>query len=325
MADETTRRAFLRALGLTLGGVLVDGACAPGAGTTRHADSGADSSAGAAASRGTDSSRSTAAGPGTRSIGLQLYTVRTLMEKDVEGTLAKVAEIGYREVEFAGYYDRDPKKLRATLDRLQLTAPSAHHPLEALRSNLAGVLDAAQTLGHRYIVCPWIAEPERTLAGYHKIAGEFNQWGKACQDRGLRFAYHNHDFEFKPTDGKVPYDVLLAEADPKLVAMELDLFWVTAGGQDPLAYFEKHPGRFPLWHVKDMRKAARSTAVAGTVNGAGIVPVGEGDIDFGRIFAHAQQAGLDHFFVEHDSAAEWPGGALASVQASYTNLRRLVA
>jgi len=301
---DVNRRDFLRAGGVALGGVLA-AACGRGVGSSGRADSPAQAPA--------DSARAAAGpAPSGRAIGLQLYTLRTLMERDVEGTLAKVAEIGYREMEFAGYFGRDPKQLRAMLDRLRLTAPSTHRSLEDLRKNLSGELAAAEALGSQYVVCPFIPEQERTLAGYRRIIGEFNQWARACRERGLRFAYHNHDFEFKPTDGKIPYDVLLAETDPQTVEMELDLFWITKTGHDPLAYFERHPGRFPLWHVKDGR---------GPQGAQEIVAVGEGNIDFRHIFAQAQQAGLTHFFVEQDNAVD-AADPLAKVRTSFDNLRR---
>jgi sugar phosphate isomerase/epimerase len=302
---DVTRRDFLRTGGVALGGVLAV-ACGGRAGSGERADSLAQAPA--------DSGAGAAPAATGRAIGLQLYTVRTLMERDVEGTLAKLAEIGYRELEFAGYFGRDPKQLRATLDRLRVTAPSTHRSLDDLRKNLAGELAAAQALGCQYVVCPFIPEQQRTLADYRRIAGEFNRWGKACRERDLRFAYHNHDFEFKQTDGQIPYDVLLAETDPQTVEMELDLYWITKAGHDPLAYFDRHRGRFPLWHVKDGR---------GPQGAQEIVEVGEGDIDFRRIFAQAQQAGLTHFFVEQDNAVD-AADPLAKARTSFDNLRKVV-
>lgn len=302
MKDHTTRRDFLRVATVAVGGALVGvaGACR---GTPETRD---------AATSGSGDTSGTGASPSARAIGLQLYTVRSLMQDDLEGTLASVAEIGYREVEFAGYFDRDPRALRATLDGLNLAAPATHLSLDVLRGNLAGALDTAEILGHRWIVCPWVPESERTLAAYRALAAEFNRWGAACRERGMRFGYHNHDFELARVEGIVPLDLLLTETDPANVAIELDLFWVTMGGGDPLAYFARHPGRFPLWHVKDMRGIASEREM---------VAVGEGEIDFGAMFARAEQAGLEHFFVEHDR----PADPLASVRASHEHLRQLLA
>ncbi len=240
-------------------------------------------------------------------IGVQLYTVRKLMQADFAGTLEQVAAIGYKEVEFAGYFDNDPETVRTLLDRLGLTAPAAHVPIDLLRKDLPGVIETARIIGHHYVVCPWLAPEERVPKTYRENAAFFNRVGEACRKAGLVFAYHNHDFEFEPMEGRMPYDLLLEETDSDLVKMELDLFWITRGGQDPLAYFKRYPGRFSLCHVKDMGEGGK------------MVAVGQGHIDFAKIFAQASEAGLQHYFVEHDN----PDDALASIRASYTYLSGL--
>jgi sugar phosphate isomerase/epimerase len=241
-------------------------------------------------------------------IGLQLYTVRREMAQDFEGTLAKVAGVGYREVEFAGYFNRTPAQVRETLKRLNLTSPAAHIPIRSLRENLAEVIANAKTIGHHFVVCPYLdASERRSLGDYKRHAELFNRAGEACRQAGLEFGYHNHDFEFKAIDGQVPYDLLLAETDPKLVKMELDLYWISFAGQDPLAYFSRQPGRFPLVHVKDMARTPQRAAVE----------VGAGQIDFKRIFAAARQAGIGHFFVEQDEAA----APLQSIETSFNYLK----
>jgi sugar phosphate isomerase/epimerase len=241
-------------------------------------------------------------------IGLQLYTVRDLMQKSVENTLRQVAAIGYREVEFAGLFDKSPKNVAKWLKANKLTSPSSHIPLERLKSNLQGVVDECQTLGNSYIVCPYVDERIRKSADdWRKIAADLNRIGESLNRVGLKFAYHNHDFEFKPLGNEIGYDILLGQCDPKYVKMEMDLFWITKGGKDPLAYFAKWPGRFPLVHVKDM-------------SGAGaMVNVGEGRIDWNRIFAKRREAGIEHFFVEHDQ----PKSPLEDIKVSYTYLARL--
>ena len=240
-------------------------------------------------------------------IGLQLYTVRGHMENDFEGTIRRVASLGYTEVEFAGYFDRDPADIRALLNEVGLVAPAAHVPIEVLRDDLAGVLESASALGHGYIVCPWLAPEERSLEHYRQHAALFNEVGAAAREAGVQFAYHNHEFEFEDTDGVIPYDLLLAETDPDLVKMELDLYWIRVGGKDTLAYFALHPGRFPLCHVKDM-------AADGS-----ITSVGAGEIEFGPIFAASEGAGLVHYFVEHDH----PEDAFASVTSAMAHLTNL--
>ena len=240
-------------------------------------------------------------------IGVQLYTVRSILQKDFEGGVEQVAAIGYDEVEFAGYYDHSPAEVKALLDRVGMTAPSVHVGIGLLSDDLDAVVEAAQIIGHQYIVCPWVAPDQRTLDHYKQHAALFNKVGETCKAAGIQFAYHNHDFEFILTDGQVPYDLLLAETDAALVEMELDLYWIKKGGHDATAYFNAHPGRFTLCHVKDM-SADES-----------IVPVGTGAIDFGSIFAQSEQAGLKHYFVEHDH----PNDPMQSITASYAHLKEL--
>jgi sugar phosphate isomerase/epimerase len=241
-------------------------------------------------------------------IGVQLYTVRSEMARGVEAALERVAGIGYREVEFAGYFDRTPEQIKAAVEAAGLTAPASHVEWERLESGWAQTLDEAARAGHDSVIVPFLPEERRrTLDDYRRWAALFNDAGRAARAAGLRYAYHNHDFEFAPVDGTVPFDILVADTDPDLVAFELDLFWIVQGGQDPLAYVNRYPGRFQLVHVKDMDATGR------------MVDVGAGRIDFAAIFARSGEAGIRHYFVEHDE----PGDPFASVQASYEYLRQL--
>jgi sugar phosphate isomerase/epimerase len=244
-------------------------------------------------------------------IGVQLYTVRSLMEQSVEDTLRQVAAIGYKEVEFAGYFNRDAKALRATLDSWGLSAPAAHVPLEDLSSDRADrVLDDAATLGHRYLIVPWLApEVRRTADDWKRMAQRFNSIGGAVRARGMQFAYHNHEFEFVPVDGQVPMDILLEQSDPGLVKVELDLYWITRAGASISAYFTRWPGRFPTVHVKDSAGAPQHE----------MRDVGSGSIPFGDIFSQRKQAGIQHFFVEHDN----PPQPMETLRNSYTHLNTL--
>ncbi len=243
-------------------------------------------------------------------IGLQLYTVRQAMAQDFEGTLSRVAAIGYREVEFAGYFNRAPKAVRAALDAAGLDSPSAHIGMELLQNQWPQTLEAAHVIGHRYLVIAWIPEEERkTINGYKTVADLFNRAAAEARKTGIQFAYHNHEFEFAPMGGRIPYDVLLEETDRDLVQLEMDLFWITHGGGKPLDYFARYPGRFPMVHVKDMD---------GTPKHA-MVDVGRGVIDFKRIFRQRQQAGIQYFFVEHDQ----PPSPFDSIRASYAYLKQL--
>jgi len=275
------------------------------------------STLGVAACNGTpDAAERDAAGAATDrrpfAMGVQLYTLRTLLDEDVPGTLAALGAIGYEEVETAGYHGLSPADFRAALDAAGLRAPAGHRQLDQLTPDaLPQTLDEAQALGYEYVVCPWIQEANRqTLDDYRALADTFNAIGSRCAEAGLQFAFHNHDFEFEAIDGTVPYDVLLERTDPALVGYELDLFWVVAAGFDPVTYLEAHPGRFPLYHVKDYAPD----------NDPSMVAVGAGTIPFADIFEAAQAQGpIAHAFVEHDN----PSDPLTSVTDSYTYLSTL--
>lgn len=242
-------------------------------------------------------------------VGVQLYTVRDQMKENFEGTLARVAEIGYKEVEFAGYFGHTPADVKAMLDRHGLTSPSVHNG--AIEPDAwKAALDAAHVIGHQYIVLPWIPQERRmTLDGWKQVAQEMNRLAEAAHAAGVQFAYHNHDFEFPKMDGQVPYDVLLQNTDPKLVQLEIDLYWITKAGQDPLTYFARWPGRIPMVHVKDSAGPPEHK----------MVDVGQGKIDWKGIFAHKDLAGIRHFFVEHDQ----PPQPFDDIAASYRYLSQL--
>ena len=261
-------------------------------------------------------------------IGLQLYTVRELMKTDFEGTIAKVAQIGYREVEFGGYFDHAPQQVRAILDRNGLTAPAEHVGYNIVEEKWPETLEAAHIVGHSYVVCPSVPKQLQSQAdGWKRVAEAFNKAGEASQKTGIQFAYHNHAFEFEPSEGlqgKRPYDVLLAATDPQLVKMEMDLCWITVGGQDPVNYFEHYPGRFPLVHVKDWtKKGAQGTDYGGATGPAAkqghMADPGQGEINWKRIFAKSDQAGIKHYFVEND----WPQWPFEDLRVSYDYLAKL--
>jgi sugar phosphate isomerase/epimerase len=250
--------------------------------------------------------------PGQRleRIGVQLYTVRRDLARDFEGTLTRVAEIGYREVEFAGYHGKTPAEVRALLARLRLAAPASHVSLAEFRRESGSVIAAATEVGHRYLVVPWIDVAERrSVDDYRRIAEEMNRIGERVRAAGMQLGYHNHDFELVPIEGSVPLDVLIERTDPSLVVLELDLYWATKAGADPLTYFSRYPGRVQLVHVKDSAGAPEHR----------MVDVGQGSIDFARIFARREQAGIRHAFVEHDD----PADPLATLRTSYEHLAQL--
>jgi len=264
-------------------------------------------------------------------VGLQLYTVRDQMKADFDGSLAKVASIGYREVEFAGYFGRTPQQVRAALDKPGLTSPACHIDYGLLAPDKwPAQIESARVIGQSYIVNPWIPEELRqTDDDWKRAADTFNRAGEASNQAGIQFAYHNHWFEFLPVNGngnggngKLPYDTLLTRCDAKLVKMELDLCWITVGGGDPLQYFSRYPGRFPLVHVKDMKKLPPITAAGGQNFGDSLkdmTEVGSGIIDWKKIFAQSEKAGIKHYIVEHDK----PKAPFESIQTSYEYLSKL--
>lgn len=269
-----------------------------------------------------------------KQMGLELYTVRDLMEKDFEGTLAKVAEIGYKEVEPTSYGGLTPQKFRAMLDRYGMTAPSTHVGAAA-GPDLERELEGHQVMGHKYTEVRGGRPPggargagstQPTADSVRRTAAQYNEHGKLVKKFGMKILVHNHTQEFEWLEGGKlrPYDILLAETDPALVALQLDIGWASVAGQNILQMFQKNPGRFELWHVKD---ATGITGILPTATPAErrqaskLVPVGEGEIDYKSIFAKAELAGLKHFAIEQDNAAQG-GDSVAAARTSYRNLMR---
>jgi sugar phosphate isomerase/epimerase len=242
------------------------------------------------------------AGRHVQPIGLQLYTVRAQAAKDLDGTLAQVRAAGYREVEMTSDLKQSAKEQRALLDRHGLTSPGVHIDYSVVESGLPQAMEKAHTLGQTYLTCPWIDESQRkSPGGWKKAADLFNKAGEQCHQSGFQFAYHNHTFEFHPEPalgGKLPYDFLLANTDPNLVKMELDLCWITVAGGDPVTYFKRYPGRFPLVHVKDWKGKGGDLDVMNQH----LADVGQGSIDWKAIFAQSGPAGIKHYIVENDIA-----------------------
>ena len=258
-----------------------------------------------------------------RQIGTQLYTVRDLMKTDPIGTLQKVAAIGFKTVEGATYtgtelfYGMPAAQFKAILDQNGLEMPSAHYILGEAMPAAKGTLtndwekavDDAASIGLKYMVCAFLFDKERgNLDHYAEVADKLTNAGRICQKAGIQLCYHNHNFEFEAQDGKFPYDVLLSNTDPDLVKMEVDLYWMYKAKQDPLEWFKKYPGRFPLWHVKDKDSTPKQS----------FTEVGNGVIPFKTIFAQAKVAGLEYFFNEQDVC---PGDPLDSMAKSYKYIK----
>lgn len=245
-------------------------------------------------------------------IGIQLYTMRSLMPGNFDGTLQELAEIGYREVEFAGYFNRTPAAVREAVTRAGLTAPSALLDFARLEDRWERAVADTVEAGHHWAVIAWIpAEWRRTQDDWRRFAERMNTAGALSKQAGIQLAYHNHDFEFVPIGGMVPFEVLVEETDPSLVWFEMDLYWCSRAGQHPEEWFRRSPGRYRMVHVKDMD----GTPVKGMAD------PGKGILDFPALLKAAGDAGAQHWFVEHDT----PASPMGTARAGYEYLRRVAA
>jgi len=256
--------------------------------------------------------------------GLQLYSIRDAMEEDVLGSLKKVSDIGYKYMELADYkngkfYGYSPKEFKKILNDLDMEALSSHTAVEAdgiTSENAKAMADDHAALGVKYCVQPWIEDVDRTIEKYKAMIADWNEVGRIMKSVGIQFAYHNHNFEFLPTDGIIPYfDIFLKEMDADLITMEIDLFWVTKAGHDPVEIFNKYPGRFKLWHFKD--QATPSVPIY-EVDKEDVTPVGAGSIDFKRIYAARAISGMKNHFVEDDNQGN--GKPFEGIETSFKNL-----
>lgn len=250
-------------------------------------------------------------------VGLQLYTLRDTISKDPKGVLERVASFGYEKLETFGYNDGkifglDFGEFGKVVKDLGMKVTSGHYGLDQVTSDRwEKAIEDARSIGQEYMVVPWLNESDRTsIDDYKRICETLNKAGEICNNNGMKFGYHNHAFEFDDMDGQTPFDLMLDETDPKLVHIEMDIYWVVNANRDPLAYFEKYPGRFEQWHVKDMDKNDRQRNA----------DVGAGSIAWKPIFEKAQQSGLKHYYVEQES---YPGEPIDSVEASIQYLREL--
>ena len=259
-------------------------------------------------------------------IGLQLYTVRDAMQQDAVGTLAKVAQIGYNSVEAATYtgsqkfYGMDAKTFADLLKQNGLIIPSAHYRLGQEKTNGADTkgtllfewdkaVDDAAAVGIKYMVCAYLSAEERGgIDHYKQLAEQFNKAAETCKKAGIQLCYHNHDFEFIKDNNQLPYEVLLKDTHKDLVKFEIDLYWVNKAGHDPIELFKANPGRYPLWHVKDMDNTPQHD----------FTEVGNGIINFKKIFEYADKAGMKYFFVEQDKT---PGDPFDSIAKSIAYIK----
>lgn len=307
MKKNSSRREFIRTSAFSAAGVLAAsqfGLISCKGGAQKEA-------ATSAAAEGAKSAE-------TMPVGIQLYTVRDGMQANVEESLKKVADIGYKHLELAGYdngkfYGYEPPVFKEMVEDLGMTVIASHTGVEIKGVDLvnaeAVARDHAQ-LGVKYCVKPWLIEERRiSIDSYKQVAEELNTIGEVMKKYDIQFGYHNHDFEFDTVEGKIPYyDILVPETDPELVVMELDVYWATKAGQDPVEIFNRFPGRFGLLHVKDMDDTEEQY----------FAPVGTGVIDFERIFAAKEKAGMKYFFVEQDQTKIYT--PFEAIEISYDNL-----
>lgn len=236
-------------------------------------------------------------------LAIQLYTVRNAVSDHLEQTLEKLAALNFTELEIYGYngtfFGKNRTEFKNILKQTGLKVISSHHTTGIIHQDEGTLLHGWEKsvedlhfIGSEYMVCSYLFPEERTVENYKKLPGLLEKSGELTQKAGIQFAYHNHEFEFeKLEDNKNVYDFLLENTSSERVKMELDLYWISKAGLDPLAYFEKYPGRFPLWHVKDMK--------AGTKD---FTEIGNGIINFERIFKAREIAGLQYWFLEQDTS-----------------------
>jgi sugar phosphate isomerase/epimerase len=252
-----------------------------------------------------------AANTRVKKVGIQLYTVRKEMLADPAGTLKLLGKIGYKELESArsdkgNYYGLAPKEIKKITEDLGMKLVSGHIHVD---NDWQKSIDEATETGQQYLISAVLPSQGQTIEHYQESAEAFNKLGEQCKKSNLLFGYHNHESEFEKVNEKILYDILLERTDPKLVKMELDLGWVLAAGHDPLAYFAKYPGRFPLWHLKDMDMVRKQST-----------EFGKGSLDIKGILEHSKQSGMKHFFLEQE---EYTHNAFESIQMDYDYLVKL--
>jgi sugar phosphate isomerase/epimerase len=237
-----------------------------------------------------------------KTLNVQLYTVRDAVSKNLEGTLERLAGLGYKNIELYGYngtfFGKTASEFKTILGNAGIKVLSSHHTTGIAMKNKGTISDGwdkaiedVHALGAEYMVCAYLMPNERTPEIYKSLPAMFEKAATATKAAGIQFAYHNHDFEFEKLDDTLVYDFLLKNTPGDLVKMEMDLYWISKAGHDPVAYFEKYPGRFAMWHVKDMEAGTKA-----------ITEVGNGTIDFDRIFKARKKAGLKYWFVEQDTS-----------------------
>lgn len=246
-----------------------------------------------------------------KEVGVQLYSVRKEMLEDNIGTLKKLAKLGYNQIESAGsdkgyYYGLKPAEIKKVISDLGMKLRSGHVQFD---DKWQQTIDEAAETGQEYLIVSSMPSKGQTIDNYQRVADAFNKAGEACKKSSLKFGYHNHDFEFEKADGKILYEVLVEKTDPAVVHMEMDLGWVVVTGNDPLDFFEKYPGRFPLWHLKDMDLVKKHS-----------VEFGKGGLQLLKILNAGKKSGMKYFFIEQE---EYASTAFESLEYDFNFLKNL--
>lgn len=251
-------------------------------------------------------------------IGLQLYTLRDMAESDLPLTLQHIRAAGYDEIElYWSVYKHPAGELKRMISDHGLRAPSGHFDYDGIETKL----DYAKELGVENVICPMLPKQQWTSAeGFHEAAKKFNQWGAQVQKLGMKFGFHNHNYEFRKFGDKTGLEILMAETDPKLVQLEMDCYWVTQAGGDPVALMERYKDRVRMLHIKD-RKAGFATSQELNDSAEHFSEFGTGSINWNPIFAKAKSIGVKHYFVEQDKIV---GEPIASIKTSYSHARQLL-
>lgn len=234
--------------------------------------------------------------------GVQLYSFRDSMLKNPKKTLEEIASLGFKEIESAGsskgyYYGLTPSDMGKTCTELGMKLSSGHVRLD---DAFEQTMEDAVISGQEYVICSSMPSNGQTVDNYKKVAEQFNKAGEACKKLGLKFGYHNHEYEFESEKGNVLYDVLMDTTESDLVYMELDLGWVVIAGKDPLHYFKKYPKRFPLWHLKDMDKGKKEST-----------EFGKGVLDISLMLKNKELSGVEHIYIEQEEYASTPAESMA--------------
>ena len=247
----------------------------------------------------------------TQHFGVQLYSFRNDMAKDAIGTLKQIASLGFKEIETARsqkghYYGLSPTEMKSVCNDLNMNLKSGHVHLD---DKWQQTMEEAVESGQEYLICSSMPSKGQNVDNYKKVAEEFNKAGEACKKLNLKFGYHNHEYEFETESNQVLYDVLLSNTEADLVHMELDLGWVIVAGKDPLDYFKKYPGRFPLWHLKDMDMNKKEST-----------EFGKGGLDIPTMMTHKKASGVKHIFIEQE---EYSINPLESMKHNMAYLNKL--